>query len=237
MKQRPILFATDMVQAILADEKTQTRRVKGLKLINENPDHWQCFELEQDPDLVPHDGDLNDVKTHKGLFAHFEHNGMDETWPGFDFTAIKCPYGQPGDLLYVKETYCPAASYGPHSTRPRLYKADLQDDRLEQFKHWGNKWTPSIHMPKAAARIWLQITEVRVERLQDITEQDATAEGALSRYEFAQLWQRINGRQSWGANPWVWAIHFKLLSSVGYPQYPPFTPANHQSQTTKSITS
>lgn len=130
-----------------------------------------------------------------------------------------CPYGQPGDRLWVRETW----AYGIHAMAaksdkdgPFVYAADgTEQGRL------GDRWRPSIHMPRHASRITLQITSVRVERLQDISEADAIAEGVrnslhlpggrFARENFAHLWWTINGDGSWESNPWVWVIEFKRV--------------------------
>lgn len=158
------------------------------------------------------------------------HNGKllrkcTRTIPSLVETGIKCPYGCPygkvGDILWVRETWC-----RPFNPGKFLYKAD-QTNIVQ-----SNRWKPSIHMPKEAARIFLEITNVRVERLQDITQTDAEKEGVLIDDEglacmnyisnefdmfppeesFRTLWQSINGPESWEANPWVWVIEFKKVS-------------------------
>ena len=138
--------------------------------------------------------------------------------------AERCPHGQPGDRLWVRETWHDASS-SLHSCA--LYRADGID------LHW-DKWTPSIHMPRWASRITLEITSVRVERLQEISIEDAKAEGAWGpddsivqkvtdyfgtdifsanpRKAFQMLWESINGPDSWAANPWVWVIEFRRLA-------------------------
>ena len=127
--------------------------------------------------------------------------------------AERCPYGQPGDRLWVRETF-------GHFERNEnfapgcevFYRADGESLAVE-------RWRPSIHMPRWASRITLEVTGVRVERLQDISEADATAEGvsaipdemrrATPRCDFQALWQSINGPDSWAANPWVWIVEFR----------------------------
>jgi hypothetical protein len=146
--------------------------------------------------------------------------------------AWDCPYGSPGDCLYVRETW----AAGIHSLNAKIskdyhvvYAAD--GDTAKQYR-LADKWTPSIHMPRWASRILLEITDVRVERLQDISEDDAKAEGIefihgefWRNYEvevgdeedswespldsYKTLWQSINGPRTWWANPWVWVITFK----------------------------
>jgi hypothetical protein len=148
-----------------------------------------------------------------------------------------CPYGQPGDRLWTRETWA-------HNPRDKsfLYRATDNDGALVWADGAGhNRWKPSIHMPRAASRILLEIAGVRVERLQDISEQDAIAEGIEGRYHpaapnlwtwrdydskkerfsygtavypksvFRKLWQSINGPESWAQNPWCWVVEFKRI--------------------------
>jgi hypothetical protein len=230
MKERPILFSTPMVQAILGDIKKMTRRTKGLEEINENPNHWMCS------------GVANDDGTFTFSSDQF-HTDMDG----------KCPYGKPGDVLWVKETFY---AYGHWTTITENDKStktfhDLTRDNnyLHQFyAGWLPKKTakfgelgwhkrPALFMPKDIAMRWLEIVSIKPERLQDITEGGAFAEGApldihsmLHSNEnaeffgasylrsFKTLWGEINGEASWDKNPWVWAIEFKVLSTTGKPE-------------------
>jgi hypothetical protein len=144
-----------------------------------------------------------------------------------------CPYGQPGDRLWVRES---CAFLGERLQKSEgvegyLYRADSNE-----FDGYGIKWKPSIHMPRAASRLLLEIVAVRCERLQDISEDDAVAEGVskgfwgvgewkypqatsnstppyscIARSNYASLWQEINGPNSWAANPWVWVVTFKIV--------------------------
>tara|TARA_E500000305_G_scaffold106512_1_gene105244 strand:+ start:447 stop:1016 length:570 start_codon:yes stop_codon:yes gene_type:complete len=133
----------------------------------------------------------------------------------------KCPYGQQGDHLWVRETFADEAG----DTRKYLgdhiyYRADGDGVDLQ-----GGFWTPSIYMPRWASRITLEVTGVRVERLQDISEVDAHNEGITldmlpynpadqhpCRTWFRGLWEQINGPGSWDANPWVWVVEFRRLT-------------------------
>ena len=124
---------------------------------------------------------------------------------------IACPYGNPGDLLWVRETFMQG---GPD--KDYWYRADMDDCALSDCKRHGWRWKPSIFMPRSASRITLEITGVRVERLNDITPGDAEAEGigkglnAIGAcYCYGQLWESINGPGSWKLSPWVWVISFK----------------------------
>lgn len=200
-KEIPILFSTPMVQAILAGRKTQTRRV--IKSRHESG----LFQVSRRKS----DGQIISIESLDWDERNCEKN-------------ITCPYGQPGDLLWVRETFVYRDKHDKY-----YYKADYPDS--DPYAHSG--WKPSIHMPKAAARIWLEVTNVRAERLQDITEHDALQEGMSIRYDkdedglvvkdkrnteaFEELWQSINGTESWEANPWVWVVEFKVLSTTGKP--------------------
>lgn len=137
-------------------------------------------------------------------------------WPLFDASADGCgdvrvasPYGVAGDQLWVRETW------GFNPDHPGVigrvcYRAD------PGHRYDGIKWKPSIHMPRLASRITLEVTEVRVERLQDISIADCIAEGiprggGIEKREYRELWERINGASSWDANPWVWVVSFRRL--------------------------
>lgn len=155
------------------------------------------------------------------------------------------PYGKVGDLLWVRETWSKVTS--KIQTHPvTIFKANFTDtieDLTKYMKDNNCTWKPSIHMPKAAARIWLKITDISVERLQDISEEDAQDEGVLfiddqgivvyksylaqepfhwsirtAKKSFETLWQKINGFESWNTNPWVWVIRFDVISTTGRPQ-------------------
>lgn len=185
MNTKPILFSTEMVQAILAGRKTQTRRTKGLKVVNDNPDSYLFNSFSID----------NKNATFKRL------EGM---WQGVDV-----PY-QSGDILWIRESF----TFNPIGKTDYLYKAD---SLVPKFI----KWKPSIHMPKEACRLFLKVTNVRAERLQDITEMEAVFEGCMqyekdtdwmtALYGFELLWKKINGESSWKSNPWVWVIDFERI--------------------------
>lgn len=120
-----------------------------------------------------------------------------------------CPYGKPGDVLWVRETWAPAIN-------EICYKADYTDEVLKEKRNKG-LWKPSIHMPKSAARLWLEITDVRVEKVGDISHSDCITEGIIEKpgynlpFSFRNLWISINGQASWDSNPWVWVISFKHI--------------------------
>ncbi|HEI9795030.1 TPA: hypothetical protein SLN52_003876 [Serratia marcescens] len=202
MKERPVIFNGEMVRAILDGRKTQTRRT----IANVSPDN--CIPLQKP------------TKTKDGIYTHV----MDAPGHGL------CPFGQVGDRLWVRETF--AGHYLDDDQIQDIkdgrckakclceYRADYGDDA-----ECADGWTPSIHMPRWASRILLEITAVRVERLNDISEEDAKAEGvapsqhiitppeALYRVGFLKLWQSIYGEESWGANPWVWVIEFNPVEA------------------------
>ncbi len=129
---------------------------------------------------------------------------------------IDCPFGQVGDRLWVRETWAPVSTFDPSPETGALYRADPVYDGANV--EW--RWKPSIHMPRWASRITLEVTGVRVERLNEISESDAISEGVtlpnpeLETYYsgFKRLWQSINGDHSWSLNPWVWVIEFKRVT-------------------------
>lgn len=200
MKERPILFSAPMVRALLAGTKTQTRRIAK-------------------PVRHP---DLGNVYAPGALVLEREPQHVIDRC---------CPYGRPGDRLWVRETHMnwwkldPANPEGPRLfSHVAAYAADGYE--LEP----GERWIPSIHMLRAASRILLEITAVRVERLQDISEADALAEGVphslnlpggrFARENFKHLWWTINGDGSWESNPWVWVVEFQRAQAQPKGQTP-----------------
>lgn len=208
MKERPILFSAPMVRAILEGRKTQTRRI-----------------VKPQPSWLAENNRVINVNGKCGMVESI------------------CPYGQPGDGLWVRETWAPV---------PMAWIDDGVEHRSDfAYRATGDvigchKWKPSIHMPRWASRITLEIVSVRVERLQDISEEDALAEGIKGitkdgrtiKYgipdkdglpgnddngwhwcnwmlsasaAFQELWQEINGYDSWEDNPWVWVVDFKRV--------------------------
>lgn len=224
--ERPILFSGPMVRAILARTKTQTRR-----LIKPQPT--------------------------QGSTEAFV--GMDGIWRFSQPTArcpvshatddVRCPYGQPGDRLWVRETWRPVGAFadmaikeiGKYFHSPATAMSDHLRFKADDKPHDGGDaepWLPSIHMPRWASRITLEITAVRVERLQDISPRDAVAEGLLCREGILEtwwgngfdgstpsddcyflspvecyrvLWDSINANAPWESNPFVWVVEFKRL--------------------------
>ena len=205
-KERPILFRAPMVRALLDGSKTQTRRV-----VKSQPTGGWGFDGAYGRITSPHHK--------KGKFGAFIQRGVGTDFPETDL--IVCPYGQPGDRLWVRE------AWSTHACFDRYAPSELT--RIRSFHYWADgdlvtgKKRPSIHMPRWASRITLEITSVRVERLQDISRGDAMAEGCPfpnmaqgddPRQWYEQLWGEINGPDSWSANPWVWAIEFKRINQA-----------------------
>lgn len=202
MKERPILFSAPMVRALLAGTKTQTRRVAK-------------------PVRHP---DLGNLYAPGALVLEHEPQHVID----------RCnPYGQPGDRLWVRETHafvpepayrCSTGVYQQINPED-AYQACIYREGFDRC--FAERWRPSIHMPRWASRITLEITAVRVERLQDISREDAMAEGIViqpdggwgladtthyhatdPRQSYFSLWEAINGPGSVEANPWVWAVTF-----------------------------
>ena len=199
MAIKPILFSTEMVRAILDGRKTCTRRIVKDGIPDDAMWGYRAFTPKG-------------YITCRGVYA----DGYGE---GF----YKLPY-KPGDILYVRETWCglPVNEAGHFRGHPIYYYKSDGDLRPEG---WIGAWHPSIHMPKEAARIWLKVTDVRVERLQDITSEQIYREGTEveepfvlngeeKRYAFSVLWNSTIkksdlDRYGWEANPWVWVIEFE----------------------------
>ena len=192
-KERPILFSAPMVRALLDGSKTQTRRVV------KRSDEWPASAIKAV--MLESRGTALAVDAGRCTYG----------------PELKCPHGQPGDRLWVRETY-----WIDDEDNAIIYRADKNADIVDTNRHETGSakynWKPSIFMPRAASRITLDITGVRVERLQDITRGDAMSEGCPfpniaqgknPRQWYEQLWNQINGHDSWAANPWVWVIEFK----------------------------
>lgn len=218
MKELPVLFSTPMVQAILENSKTMTRRTHGLERINDYVQKGHTFRYDSIEDGPDEDGHV-----------WFEEIGPDGNPTGI-YRSAKPQY-QIEDRIWVRETFFDARKWkhaplfadGPDF----IYKAD------EDAFIGDHNWKPSLFMPKEAARIWLEVTNVRCERLFDISEEDAIAEGVESienpdfrkykeytedifklRYpshSFFSLWRHINGKNSVAANPWVFVYEFKRI--------------------------
>jgi hypothetical protein len=207
MTERPILFSAPMIRAILAGQKTQTRR---------------ALRRQFGPDAAP----VEMPKTTPEGWVVGGHSGVwwcDAAANPDD--AIRCPYGVPGDRLWVRETWSQNEDQLSETRMDTSYVYRADGERRALDNGVEKPWRPSIHMPRRASRITLEITGVRVERLQDISDDDARQEGvaewargALSpqgqreicRQEgFEMLWKQINGAESWDANPYVWVVEFK----------------------------
>lgn len=224
MKLIPLLFQTEMVNAVMreVDPKTVTRRTRGLDKINENPEQWRFVDK---------------------LFGSYKDGFDDNDYPVDVYRFInrstnqpiniKSPYGKEGDVLWVREKW--RKNHMPTGWPYHHYAGD------EVYTNPDNeRWKPSIHMPFKACRLFLLNKGVTVERLHDITEQQAIAEGIqpllMSRMQivtqgqlyrnyltkpevfnegvkpvesFRSLWIKINGQESWDSNPWVWRVGFE----------------------------
>lgn len=220
MKERPILFSGEMVRAILEGRKTQTRR----------PIPWEVKQSDE----------------WKNCFGVLKRRESRSTWhikksEWTDFASAFCPYGRRGEQLWVRETWakvfdCPALPCeceepdGARLHQRIAYKATEPNGIADYCRSFDDDrpatWTPSIHMPRTAARITLELTDVRVERLQDISEKDAQAEGyrplleridavsgriSTERRQFLASWAKRYGQ----GDPWVWVLGFRRVEAKG----------------------
>ena len=216
MRERPILFNAPMVRAILGGWKTQTRRVVKPQPTDNGTGRWS-FVIDAT--------DRQNVGTFR--FGTVDSDGHTFTDRGKESSiTYHCPYGRPGDRLWVRETWGWIGEHHHKDHRSIYWKAERSDWLDRQ------RWKPSIHMPRWASRVTLEITDVRVERVQDISEDDARVEGAAideygfpvagppiddgydsCREWFADLWDSINAKRgySWESNQWVWVVAFRRM--------------------------
>jgi hypothetical protein len=193
-RERPILFSGVMVNAILAGRKTQTRR-----LVTQATERTTRIYFARNTETVPpgkYTGWVHECDAPLGL-------------------PITCPFGAPGDRLWVRETWHPCDS------GPVIYAADYGHSKSFAGVE---RWSPAIHMKRSDARLLLEIVELRVERLQAITNLDAIAEGiddapkGAAPGHFADLWDGINGKRApWSSSPWVWVVSFKRVEQSNAP--------------------
>ncbi|EIV5397338.1 hypothetical protein WJA10_001873 [Klebsiella pneumoniae] len=192
MKERGMIFNGEMVRAILDGRKTQTRR----------PIKWKQTRFTEI-------GEREDGS--KWPWSEDAEHACDFWHP--------CPFGAVGDRIWVRETWAEAGASAPDL---KLYRANYPEHVPSIYENVPPaeeiRWTPSIHMPRWASRILLEITNVRVERLRSMSQDDARAEGVIAAsgpmeagLAFRELWDSIYGEESWKANPWVWVIEFKRV--------------------------
>ncbi|HDF8568035.1 TPA: hypothetical protein PEO98_002187 [Enterobacter hormaechei subsp. hoffmannii] len=226
-----MIFNGEMVRAILDGKKTQTRRIMKVQPSDGfHPTH-NGYDLDLNahwytPGVIDKNGYLQPAK--KDAFGVADEN-----------EGYTCPFGAVGDRIWVRETWAEAGAGAPDL---KLYRADYPEHVPNHYENVPPasdiRWTPSIHMPRWASRITLEITDVRIERLNGISETDAEAEGidmealfdAQDCYDciadhnmtgrptatgaFKYLWESIYGEENWQANPWVWVIEFKVVPNV-----------------------
>lgn len=232
-KETGVIFSPPMAIAAVELRKTITRRLRGLEAINEFPENWQFewAEPRKNKWCFTNKTTVNETTLKEGTFEQ---------------VVLKCPFGVPGDLIWMRETYSPTASpvHGP------VYRADFEKKRSPSgIKKWGweafrgdwsgwfyGKWTPAIHMQRKHCRFVAELVEVRIERLHEITEEEAKAEGvgrawtdgvsfwqpenqterqvgdyATFKIGFQCIWVHLHGQESYRRNPWVWVLKFKKV--------------------------
>ena len=211
MKEHGILFSSEMVRALLAGTKTQTRRL---------------IRVDDTPIA---ERDAKALRYQRGIPS----NAQNVRFDGYQYLKCDAPPGsatvssrvmaphQPQQILWCRETFADGYSDplcvidGVQHFRP-IYRADAPGAKkpsdVPGSKVCADRWTPGIHMPRWASRITLRVTSVRVERVQTITEEDARAEGVDGRDAYTALWDVINGKTApWASSPWVWVYAFERV--------------------------
>lgn len=224
MKEQGVLFKAPMVRAILSDRKTKTRRI-----------------VKPQPEVLD-GGSITRHPSGPSLFLVQRYAQQDRAFSNFGRCEnITCPYGKPGDRLWVRETWRTLAAFDGIKPADLVVGTQIKYDANNAISKptvypWSDKARPSIFMPRWASRITLEITDVRVERLQEITEEDAKAEGVrgfnedgcwvyedyihgsgtwfmAAKDSFFSLWESINGYDSLADNPFVWVISFERVEA------------------------
>lgn len=240
MKYIPKLFSTPMVQAILENRKTKTRRTDGLELVNDTPDKFKYISNSYESD-IPHEAIKYDDRIYYLFNTH---------WSNSISFVVRCPYKN-GDILWVKETHYAFGDWqknGLTKTGKQKWKFvrqrsipvrffDNKPEAVESTKFRGLGWykRSSLFLEKSDCRILLQVTNVKVEKLNNISEEDAICEGIGFKdypggrfyetypeegiydetsplFSFIKLWESINGIGSWNVNDWVWVIGFNRIT-------------------------
>lgn len=235
MRDIGMLYQPDMARANMAGQKGETRRTNGLDEINQNPDLWKWTTIQ----------------VYKGsLYATFCAQIIENDESTIRTVTVKCPYGVPGDMMWQRETYC--AYWGAPVTSQHCAPAGVEikqhDGTVATTEAEGEnrlnllyaadgpkppvldhvKWKPNIHMFRWASRFVTPILDIRLERLQDITNEGAKNEGVVPkeceesviwqkikyRAAYMVLWGTINGLESWDANPWVWVVKYKRFGEA-----------------------
>lgn len=231
VKERPILFSGPMVRAILDGRKTQTRRIVNPQPSAETKAWWSCVSSSE--------------KSFVGKWTPRDSKHVKSN-PKATGASVRCPYGDFGDRLWVRESMRGIIDTKCHADESMPVSAYVADGAHSWSGSYRTPWQysrtamPSIHMPRRLSRITLEITRVSVERLNEISESDAIAEGIESeqhrflgmhfkcygelerlnqwtvnpKWSYETLWESINGSDSWAVNPWVWVIEFKRVASA-----------------------
>jgi len=209
MRERGIIFNAEMVRAVLEGRKTQTRRIMKVQPVSPELELSRIIESTR--------------RTEDGKFFWREPGSFVNNRRSVLFS---CPFGEVGDRLWVRETWAEAGGSAPEL---QLYRANYPTHVPSKYENVppaeSIRWRPSIHMPRWASRIKLEITGVRVERLTALSDDDARNEGCpaqlphnpedehQARTWFRGLWSEMYGEESWQANPWVWVIEFRKLEA------------------------
>lgn len=198
--EKPLLVSGPLINPVKKRRKTETRRLRGLDKFNQNPDGWHCY---------PPGSGFPECDEKGRLLWYFTQDHV-------NWEKVTSPYGEIGDTLWVRENWYVGAGYDDvkpiQLPRAKNVKRGYMADG--EKPEWAGKTRPSIHMPRWLSRIELEIEDIRLERLHDITEESARREGVTvvgsAVISFNTLWQSLNGPDNWALNPWIWVIKFTL---------------------------
>lgn len=212
MKETPLLLCGEMVRAELAGRKWMTRRLQGLDVFNADPDGWQNQQVCKVMKGLP-----KNKRDRLGVMMQATEDRWSAGGQWHEF--VVCPYGGPGDVLWMRETFC----FDPLPKNGVIYKVGWPLTTPAQG------WKPSIFMPRWACRIVRELVAVRVERVHDISAEDCIAEGLSTtlrehdavvdlRRQYQELWDRLNAKRGfpWKNNPWVWVLEWKRENTDGH---------------------
>jgi len=211
-RERPIIFSGPMIRALLDGRKTQTRRTRGLEQFNEAANDWKVIRPLQSVEPFADEGRTMEFPgaNSRSWLALKDARGISD----MGYQPFSCPYGAVGDLLFVREAWQVWDEYANTPADSIPGEARLRINCPADGNPWPTRTRSPIFMPRWASRILLELTGVRVERVQEISEVDAIAEGVEDWRAYVKLWDALNAKRGygWDVNPFCWALTFRRVT-------------------------